>query len=136
MVCADEEPSLGAAVAMTGANATAAAALTPARRREDPKVLAAIAVTTLLWASAFVAIRSARTHFEPVPLTLGRLLVGAVALSTLMRVQRVALPARRDLPAIIACGVLWFGAYNVALNQGERLVDAGPPRCSSTSPRS
>jgi drug/metabolite transporter (DMT)-like permease len=110
---------------MTGANATAAAALTPARRREDPKVLAAIAVTTLLWASAFVAIRSARTHFEPVPLTLGRLLVGAVALSTLMRVQRVALPARRDLPAIIACGVLWFGAYNVALNQGERLVDAG-----------
>jgi drug/metabolite transporter (DMT)-like permease len=39
--------------------------------------------------------------------------------------QRVALPPRRELPALIACGVLWFGVYNVALNQGERLVDAG-----------
>jgi drug/metabolite transporter (DMT)-like permease len=125
MVCVDEEPCLGAAVAMTSASATATAAATPVRRREDPRVLVAIAVTTLLWASAFVAIRSVRTHFEPVPLTLGRLLVGAAALSLLMRVQRVALPARRELPAIIACGVLWFGAYNVALNQGERLVDAG-----------
>ena len=28
-------------------------------------------------------------------------------------------------PPIIACGVLWFGAYNVALNAGERLIDAG-----------
>jgi drug/metabolite transporter (DMT)-like permease len=112
-------------MAMTSASAAATAAVAPRARREDPRVLAAIVVTTLLWASAFVAIRSARTHFDPVPLTLGRLLVGAVALSAMMRVQRVALPARRELPAIIACGVLWFGAYNVALNQGERLVDAG-----------
>ncbi len=97
----------------------------PPRTAEEWKVVFAIVVTTLLWASAFVAIRSARTHFAPAPLALGRLLVGSVALSALMRVQRVALPRRRDLPAIIVCGVLWFGVYNVALNQGERLVDAG-----------
>ena len=93
--------------------------------RRDPKVIAAIAVTTLLWASAFVAIRSARSHYAPAPLALGRLIVGAIALSVLMGVRRDALPRRRDLPAIIACGVLWFGAYNVALNAGERLIDAG-----------
>ena len=23
------------------------------------------------------------------------------------------------------CGLLWFGVYNVALNEGERYVDAG-----------
>ncbi len=85
----------------------------------------AIIVTTLLWASAFVAIRTARSHFGPGPLALGRLLVGAVALSVMMSRGRLRLPARRELPAIAVCGVLWFGVYNVALNQGERLVDAG-----------
>jgi hypothetical protein len=42
----------------------------------DPKVLLAIAVTTLLWALAFVAIRSVRTHYAAAPLALGRLVVG------------------------------------------------------------
>ena len=42
-----------------------------------------------------------------------------------MLVQRVALPPRREWPAIVACGVLWFGGYNIALNAGERLIDAG-----------
>ena len=88
-------------------------------------MVVAIAVTMLLWASAFVAIRSARTHFAPAPLALGRVLAGAVALSVIMAVGRLSLPARRELPAIAAFGVLWFGVYNVALNQGERLVDAG-----------
>ena len=93
--------------------------------RASPRVLLAILVTTLLWASAFVAIRSARTHFAPAPLALGRLLVGCVALSALMVARRLPLPPRRELPAIVACGVLWFGIYNIALNQGERLIDAG-----------
>ena len=93
--------------------------------RESPRVLLAILMTTLLWASAFVAIRTARTHFAPAPLALGRLLVGCVALSGLMAARRLPLPPRRELPAIVACGVLWFGAYNIALNQGERLIDAG-----------
>jgi drug/metabolite transporter (DMT)-like permease len=95
------------------------------RARADPRVVAAIVVTTLMWASAFVAIRSARTHYGAAPLALGRLLVGAAALSALMIVQRVPLPPRRELRAIAVCGVLWFGAYNVALNAGERLIDAG-----------
>jgi drug/metabolite transporter (DMT)-like permease len=94
-------------------------------RGADRNVVAAIAVTTLLWASAFVAIRSAGRHFDAGALALGRLLVGCVALSALMAVRRPALPKRRDLPAIVACGVLWLGAYNVALNAGEHLVDAG-----------
>jgi drug/metabolite transporter (DMT)-like permease len=32
---------------------------------------------------------------------------------------------RRDLGGVIICGLLWFGAYNVLLNQAERTVDAG-----------
>ena len=96
-----------------------------ARVRASPRVLVAILITTLLWASAFVAIRSARTHFAPAPLALGRLLVGCVVLSAMMAARRLALPPRRELPAIVACGVLWFGIYNIALNEGGRLIDAG-----------
>lgn len=91
----------------------------------DLGVVAAVGVTTVLWASAFVAIRSARTHYAPAPLALGRLIVGSIALTVLVAVRRDALPARRDWPAIVVCGVLWFGGYNIALNASERLIDAG-----------
>src|ERR1700677_1641660 len=97
-----------------------------ARPREvSVRVLAAIVVTMLLWASAFVAIRSARTHYGAGAIALGRLVAGGIALSVMMSLRRPALPAWRDWPPIIVCGVLWLGVYNVALNQGERLVDAG-----------
>jgi drug/metabolite transporter (DMT)-like permease len=95
------------------------------RTRSDLRVLAAIALTMLLWSSAFVAIRDARSHYAAAPLALGRLLVACVALSALMALQRLAPPRRQELPAIAAFGVLWFAVYTVALNQGERLVDAG-----------
>jgi drug/metabolite transporter (DMT)-like permease len=88
-------------------------------------VIVAIVVTTLLWASAFVAIRSARTHYEAGPIALGRLIAGTAALSVMMWIARPKLPGRRDWLKIVICGVLWLGVYNVALNQGERLVDAG-----------
>jgi drug/metabolite transporter (DMT)-like permease len=56
---------------------------------------------------------------------LGRLLVGAVALGAVLAARRSGLPARRDWPALVVIGLLWFGLYNVALNAGERRVDAG-----------
>jgi drug/metabolite transporter (DMT)-like permease len=34
-------------------------------------------------------------------------------------------PSSRDWLGLVAIGVLWFGVYNVALNQGEHHVDAG-----------
>jgi drug/metabolite transporter (DMT)-like permease len=96
-----------------------------ARLGGDAGVVAAVLVTTILWASAFVAIRDVRSHYAAAPLALGRLIVGSVALTLLVALRRDALPKRRDWPAIIACGVLWFGGYNIALNASERLIDAG-----------
>jgi drug/metabolite transporter (DMT)-like permease len=78
-----------------------------------------------LWATAFVGIRSAGRHFSPGALSLGRLLVGALALGLIMLLRREALPAKPDLPCIVVCGVLWFGLYNLTLNAGERRIDAG-----------
>jgi drug/metabolite transporter (DMT)-like permease len=42
--------------------------------------LAAASVTVVLWASSFVAIRSAGQHFSPGALALGRLLAGTMVL--------------------------------------------------------
>jgi drug/metabolite transporter (DMT)-like permease len=90
-------------------------------------VLAVVAalVTVTAWASAFIGIRDAGEEISAGALSLGRLLVGSVALGVIVAIRREPLPARRDLPAIVLCGVLWFGIYNVALNEAERHVDAG-----------
>jgi len=87
--------------------------------------LGAAMLTVTLWASAFVGIRSAGRDLSPGALALGRLLVASVALGALALARREGLPARRDLPGIAACGVLWFGLYSVVLNSAERRVDAG-----------
>jgi drug/metabolite transporter (DMT)-like permease len=87
--------------------------------------LAAALLTVCLWASAFVGIRYAGRELGPGPLALARLLVASVALGTLMLIRRPPMVSRPGLPGVVVCGVLWFGAYNVALNAAERRVDAG-----------
>jgi drug/metabolite transporter (DMT)-like permease len=82
-------------------------------------------VTVLLWASAFVGIRAAGKDFAPGPLALGRLAVAALLLGALALARRESLPRGRDVPLLVLCGILWFALYNVALNAGERRVDAG-----------
>jgi drug/metabolite transporter (DMT)-like permease len=96
-----------------------------AASREERLAHLAAAVTVVLWASAFVGIRSAGDELGPGPLTLARLLVGSLVLGALALTRTQRWPPRRDLPALALCGVLWFGAYNVALNAGEQRVDAG-----------
>ncbi len=93
--------------------------------RATALVLAAALTTVALWASAFVGIRAAGHDLSAGALSLARLLVGSVALGTLVAVRRAPLPPRADLPRLVLCGLLWFGIYNVALNEAERHVDAG-----------
>ncbi|ANH90789.1 MULTISPECIES: DMT family transporter [unclassified Streptomyces] len=85
----------------------------------------AAAVTVVLWASAFVSIRSAGAAYSPGALALGRLLAGAVALGALCLVRREGWPPREAWRGIALSGLLWFGFYMVALNWGEQRVDAG-----------
>ncbi|MFE5138775.1 DMT family transporter [Streptomyces fagopyri] len=96
----------------------------PARRTE---LLAAGAatVTVVLWASAFVSIRSAGAAYSPGALALGRLLAGAVTLGTICLLRREGLPPREAWRGIALSGLLWFGFYMVVLNWGEQQVDAG-----------
>jgi drug/metabolite transporter (DMT)-like permease len=87
--------------------------------------LAAVGCTLLFWASAFVAIRHLGDDFSAGALSLGRLLVGTACLGVMALSRGVPRPSRRDWVSIVVIGLLWFGLYNVALNQGERSVDAG-----------
>lgn len=87
--------------------------------------LAAVGVTLVFWASAFVGIRYLGDDFSPGALSLGRLLVGALCLSVAALSVGLPKPTGRQWVSIITIGVLWFGIYNVALNAGERRVDAG-----------
>ncbi len=82
-------------------------------------------VTVVLWASAFVAIRAVGDTFSPGSLSLGRLAVGVVALTLVARPTRAKMPRGRALHLVLIYGVVWFGAYNIALNAAERDLDAG-----------
>ena len=101
-------------------------AVTPGARRGGGIVVAAIAVTVLAWASAFVTVRSVRADFDPGALALGRLLVGSAALSVASRIRGGWIrPLPREWLLMVVCGVCWFGVYNVALSAAERELDAG-----------
>ncbi|MGW1341707.1 DMT family transporter [Kribbella sp. NPDC002412] len=93
----------------------------------NPLALGAAGVSVVLWASSFVAIRHLGTELSAGPLSLARLLVGSALLGLLLLVKRepFRMPQRRDWPLLLACGLLWFGLYNVALNAAERRLDAG-----------
>lgn len=109
----------------------------------------AMATTVVLWASAFVGIRSAGHDFSPGSLALGRVIAGSVALTVIVVIVRrrrryvaerhanlgsaerstvdggVRRMSRRDLGYVAIWGVAWMGGYNVTLNAAERHLDAG-----------
>lgn len=88
--------------------------------------LLAIAITLVLWASAFVAIRHLGHDFRPGSMALGRMLVGSACLAVVaLRRRPLARPSRRDWGVLVVIGVLWYAVYMVALNAGERRIDAG-----------
>ncbi|MFC0057451.1 DMT family transporter [Streptomyces actinomycinicus] len=95
------------------------------RNRAHILAPAAAAVSVLLWASAFVSIRSAGQAYSPGALALGRLAAGVIALGVIWAVRREGLPPRSAWRGILLSGLLWFGLYMVVLNWGEQQVDAG-----------
>jgi drug/metabolite transporter (DMT)-like permease len=115
----------GRATSVDGMTTPAVRPVAPASR-DQWGALVAVAITVLAWASAFVAIRAVGAHYEPGPLTLGRLLIGSLALGAgLLVTRRWVPPTRREWALIVLCGISWFGIYNIALNAAEQRIDAG-----------
>jgi drug/metabolite transporter (DMT)-like permease len=105
------------------------------RTDRDPKTWLAIAVTLLLWASAFAGIRAAMRltpagapgvgGYGPGQVALLRFLTASAVLAVFGVLTRMRMPARRDLPVIAAAGVLGITIYHACLNIGEVTVTAG-----------
>ena len=89
------------------------------------RVAAALAVTTVFWASAFAGIRVGLEDYGPGEVALARFLVASVVLAGYAAITRMRLPEGRDLPAVFLAGLLAFTVYHVALNYGEVTVSAG-----------
>ena len=87
--------------------------------------VAAVVVTVLAWASAFVGIRSLGEDLSPGALALGRLAVGTLVLGALLIPRGWVRPTAAEWRLLLLCGVGWFGVYNLALNAAERHLDAG-----------
>lgn len=87
--------------------------------------VAAGAVTLVMWASAFVVIRHVAHDISPGALGSGRLLVAALVVLPLVLRRGWVRPTGREWALLALGGIGWFGVYNLALNAGERHVDAG-----------
>jgi drug/metabolite transporter (DMT)-like permease len=93
--------------------------------RPDGRTIAAVVVTVLAWASAFVGIRGVGEDLSPGALALGRLLVGTAVLGVLVAGRGWVRPSGREWVLLAVCGVGWFAVYNVSLNAAEQHLDAG-----------
>ncbi len=125
---------LGKHLRMATVAAPSDVAPAPAPRAAPPPALPLLAagVTVVFWASAFVVIRSAGHDYGPGSMALGRMLVAALVLGVVVAAHRhrsrpaaPLLPRGRTLGLVAAYGVLWFGAYVVAVNAAEQHLDAG-----------
>jgi drug/metabolite transporter (DMT)-like permease len=93
--------------------------------RPDLRTGIAIAVTLLLWASAFAGIKAGLDGYGPGELALLRFGIASLVLGIYAAVTRMRLPDARDLPRLAVAGLLGITIYHVALNFGEQTVSAG-----------
>jgi len=89
------------------------------------KTFFAVAITLLLWASAFAGIKAGLSAYTPGQLALLRFLVGSASMAFFARLKGFGLPERGDIPCILLVGFLGFTVYHVFLNYGEQTVSAG-----------
>ena len=91
----------------------------------DTRVLMALGITIVIWASAFAAIRAGLQGYTPGHLALLRFLVGSALLVVYALLTRMPPPAWRDVPAVLLGGFLGFFGYHVGLAFGQVTVEAG-----------
>src|SRR5680860_170710 len=91
----------------------------------DFRIIMAIGITLIFWASAFAGIRAGLKAYSPGNLVLFRFLTASLVLLVYAIVTRMPLPERKDLPAIFFLGFLGITVYHLALTFGELKVTAG-----------
>lgn len=95
------------------------------RSDSGTKTAIAIAVTLVLWSSAFAAIKVGLRCYSPGEVALLRFGTASVVLGIYAVATRMRLPRREDVGHIVLAGLLGITVYHVALNYGEQTVSAG-----------
>jgi drug/metabolite transporter (DMT)-like permease len=93
--------------------------------RYTTRVLGALAITLVLWSSAYAGIRAGLRGYSPSNVALLRFVVASFVLGIYALIVRLRLPLWRDLPGLILSGAIGISFYNLALNYGETQVSAG-----------
>jgi len=93
--------------------------------RLSTRAWSALAVTLVLWASAFAGIRAGLRGYSPAHVAVLRFLIASVVLAGYARFAHFRRPEWRDVPGLILTGAVGISFYNLALNYGETRVTAG-----------
>jgi len=93
--------------------------------RIDSRIIIAIGITILLWASSFAAVRASLQAFTPGHIALFRFLIASVLLAVFTLITRTKLPKLKDIPVIFLLGFLGIAAFHTAQNYGQVTVTAG-----------
>ncbi len=95
------------------------------KTRLDARMLIALTILLVLWASSFAGIRVGLKAYTPGHLALLRFIVASATLLLYALFSRMRLPALRDIPTLLVLGFLGITVYQVALSYGEQSVSAG-----------
>lgn len=90
------------------------------------KVNCVLISAILLWASAFIGIKSALVSYSPGAMALLRFLIASLCMAVLYHSQKEAPKMSwKDCIQLMITGMVGIGIYNVCLNYGEITVSAG-----------
>jgi len=91
----------------------------------DFRVIMAVAITLIVWASAFAGIRVGLKEYSPEHLVVLRFLSASLVLLIYALIIRMPMPEKKDLPAMFFLGFIGITIYHLALAYGEIKVTAG-----------
>lgn len=95
------------------------------RETLDFRIIIAITITLIFWASAFAGIRVGLKEYSPEHLVILRFLTASFILLIYTLITRMPMPEKKDLPAMFFLGFIGITIYHLALVYGEVTVSAG-----------
>jgi len=95
------------------------------RETLDFRIIIAITITLIFWASAFAGIRVGLKEYSPEHLVVLRFLTASFILLIYTLITRMPMPEKKDLPAMFFLGFIGITIYHLALAYGEIKVTAG-----------
>ena len=91
----------------------------------DFRIIMAVTITLIFWASAFAGIRFGLKEYSPEHLVILRFLSASLILLIYALIIRMPMPEKKDLPAMFSLGFIGITVYHLALAYGEIKVTAG-----------